>query len=55
MKKSNKKLARLESKLDFYETELSYLNKLLRKCGFDQGINTLKEAAKELLKEEAKS
>lgn len=44
-----KKIAKLESKLDLLETEFDYLNNLLKKCGFSNGITTLKETAKELI------
>jgi len=48
-----KKIAILESKNDQLETELSYLNKLLVKVGFEDGIETLKVAAHELIIEES--
>lgn len=47
-----KELAKLETKLDLMETELSHLNCLLKKCGFSQGIETLKSTIFELLKED---
>jgi hypothetical protein len=47
----NKKVAHLESLVDHYEAEFSYLNKILVKCGFSEGIATLKMSAEELLKE----
>lgn len=43
------KIATLESVVDHLKTELSYLNDLLIRCGFSEGIVTLKEAAQELL------
>ena len=46
-----KVLAGLQSRIDHLETELSYLNELLLKCGFDKGIQTLKETAEELVAE----
>lgn len=46
-------LARMESLLDFYETELDQLNELLIRCGFINGISTLKETALDLLKDDA--
>jgi len=46
-----KKVSRLESQLDILETEFDYLNKILIKCGFPNGIITLKETANQLLKE----
>lgn len=42
-------VARLETRIDFLETELSYLNDLLIRVGFPDGIVTLKETALELL------
>lgn len=50
MENSNNMLtASLESKIDHLETELSYLNTLLQKVGFPEGIETLKLTAMELL------
>ena len=48
---NHQKIAVLESHVDHLETELSYLNALLIKCGFTGGIATLKMTAEELLKE----
>lgn len=45
------KIAFLESKLDLLETEFDYLTKILKKCGFSEGIKTLKETAIELIEE----
>ena len=45
------KVAQLESTVDVMETELSYLNEILLKCGFPQGINSLKQTIEELLSE----
>lgn len=45
------KIALLESKLDFYETEFDNLNNLLIQCGFQEGIKTLKAAAYELMED----
>ncbi len=47
----NNKIAFLESRIDFLETELSYLNNLLIRCGFPEGIETLKSSAEELIRE----
>ncbi|MEL7432142.1 MAG: hypothetical protein AAGI90_06440 [Chlamydiota bacterium] len=47
-----KRLARLESLLDHYETELKELQTLLIQCGFTNGIATLKESARSLLREQ---
>lgn len=51
MKDLEQKLSQLESKIDHLETEFSYLNELLVRVGFDEGIQTLKEAAQEILQE----
>lgn len=48
---NNNKMAFLESRIDHLETELSYLNNLLIKCGFPEGIITLKSSAEELIQE----
>lgn len=48
---SNKKIASLESKVDYLEAELSYLNKILVECGFPQGIQSLKSTVEEVLSE----
>lgn len=45
------KVAGLESRLDMLESELSYLNELLRRCGFPGGIDTLKSTVEDLLAE----
>lgn len=45
----NNHVAVLESKIDHLETEISYLNKILVRCGFPEGIATLKETAQEML------
>ena len=50
---SQKKIARLESRLDYLETEISQINDLLLECGFEEGLATLKEAALQILREEA--
>lgn len=44
-------VAVLESKLDLFESELSYLDDLLRSCGFAGGIATLKSTVEELIAE----
>ncbi len=46
-------ISRLESKIDHMETELTYLNRLLTESGFPEGIQTLKTAIEELLKEDS--
>jgi len=45
-------VAFLESKVDMLESELSYLDAILIRCGFPHGINTLKETVEELLVED---
>ena len=47
---SNKKIATLESLVDYLKTEISYLNQILVDCGFTEGIATLKQSAEEFLK-----
>ncbi len=47
----NSKIAGLESHVDLLESELSYIDQLLLKCGFPQGIKTLKMTVEELLSE----
>ena len=51
MDNKNNDIAILESHIDHLETELSYLNDLLIRCGFPEGIATLKMTAEELLSE----
>lgn len=46
-------VACLESKVDMLETELVNLDQMLMRCGFSEGIKTLKFSMEELLKEEA--
>lgn len=46
------KIASLESKNDLLEAELMYLNEMLVRCGFPEGIKTLKETVEELLAED---
>ena len=40
--KDNNTIAMLESRIDYLETEFSYLNEILIQCGFPEGITTLK-------------
>jgi hypothetical protein len=44
-----RKIAFLESQIDLMETEFAEVSDLLVRCGFPQGIDTLKDAALELL------
>lgn len=50
MENINKKVATLESLVDYLKTELATLNTLLLDCGFSEGIATLKASATEFLK-----
>lgn len=43
-----KKIAYLESRVDYLETELTRLNERLIECGFDEGIHSLMETIAEL-------
>lgn len=47
------RVASLESKVDMLESELMYLNDMLIRCGFPEGVTTLKETVQELLAEDA--
>ncbi len=51
-KESRAKIAALETHVDMLETELGNLNELLARCGFPEGITTLRETVEELLLEE---
>ena len=42
-------IATLESRVDMLESELEYINQLLLKFGFPEGIESLKLAIEELL------
>ena len=44
-------IARLQTKMDFLETELTFLNTTLKRCGFSRGIETLKETMQQILLE----
>ena len=44
-----KRISELESINDQLQTEIRYLDKLLREVGFEHGLKTLKHAAKELI------
>ena len=44
-----RRISELESINDQLQTEIRYLDKLLRKVGFSEGLKTLKTAAHELL------
>jgi hypothetical protein len=47
-KELEQELARLESTHDHLSTELHNLNDILKKIGFQDGLETLKQAAKDL-------
>lgn len=49
--KHEKLIAKLVTKIDQLETELTYLNRILMKAGFSEGIKTLKETVEEVLEE----
>jgi len=49
-----KRISELESLNDQLASELRFLDDLLRKVGFDQGLVTLKSAAEELIEHENK-
>jgi hypothetical protein len=48
-----RRIAELETINDQLQTELRYLDTLLREVGFENGLTTLKYAAKELIEEES--
>lgn len=50
-----RKVSELESVKDQLQTELCYLDRLLREIGFQEGLRTLKIAAQELLEEDSQS
>jgi len=54
MEKDNlqKRISELETINDQLVAELSYLDSLLKKVGFEKGLATLKVAAQELIEEE---
>lgn len=47
-----KRISELESMNDQLLTEIRYLDQLLREVGFEDGLKTLKFAAKELIEED---
>jgi hypothetical protein len=46
-----KKIARLESINDHLNSEVKYVDQLMRLIGFADGLQTVKETAKELLED----
>jgi len=49
-----KKISELESMNDQLLTEIRYLNEMLKKIGFDEGIKTLKMAIEEIIEQDKK-
>jgi hypothetical protein len=47
-----KKISELESINDQLQTEIRYLDRLLKEIGFQDGLKTLKFAAKELIEQD---
>jgi hypothetical protein len=47
-----KKISELESINDQLQTEIRYLDHLLREVGFEEGLKTLKFAANELIEQD---
>lgn len=45
----NRKIAQLESRIDYLETEFRHLNDMLVNFGFDEGIKTLAHALDEAM------
>ncbi len=45
------KVSVLESHVDHLETELTYINDLLLRCGFPHGIQTLKITIEQMLED----
>jgi uncharacterized coiled-coil protein SlyX len=46
------RIAALESQVDLQEAELMHLHEMLIRCGFSEGIKTLKATVEEYLAEE---
>jgi hypothetical protein len=46
------RVAALETQVDMLESELTHLHEMLVRCGFSNGIETLKETVEEYLSEE---
>ena len=47
-----RKISELESINDQLQAEIRYLDQLLREVGFEEGLKTLKFAAKELIEQD---
>ncbi len=52
-KELERELASLESQLDYMQTEFSYVNSLLIRLGFEEGMVSMKLAAEELVSAES--
>lgn len=50
-----KKVAKLETQLDHFETEWEYLDRILKECGFTKGILTLRTTIESLLERSEES
>ena len=48
----HQKVAHLESINDYLTTEIKYLDRLMKKIGFTEGIESVKKAAEEMFKNE---
>jgi hypothetical protein len=46
-----KKIARLESINDHLESEVNYVDELMKLIGFQEGLGTVKAAAKEIIRQ----
>lgn len=49
------RIASLESTVDQLEAELVYLNEILIRCGFPEGITTLKGTVEEILSQDVQN
>lgn len=54
-KELQNRLARLESFNDHLQSELDYLDKLMRALGFSKGLETIKATAREMIKNDNSS
>ncbi len=50
-----KKISELESLNDQLQSEIRYLDDLLKEVGFEEGLKTLKEAAQEMIDQDKNS
>ncbi len=49
MNNKNARIALLESQVDYLESELAYVNRLLVEFGFPEGVQSLKMSLEEIL------